>query len=145
MPVRGSLLDAAQEIGPGVVADRRDFHRHPELAYQETRTSALIAARHVTGRNVVVCSEHAHSSVEKDARMLGMELRKVAVDDELRMRTDEPLADVAVVVATVGTTSFASSTTSTRLSITPRSASNTKTASAAASCWPCSLRTAAKI
>jgi aromatic-L-amino-acid decarboxylase len=37
-----------------------------------------------------------------------MELRKVPVDDELRMRTNVPLADVAAVVATVGTTSFAS-------------------------------------
>jgi len=40
--------------------------------------------------------------------MLGMELRKVPVDAELRMRTDVPLADVAAVVAAVGTTSFAS-------------------------------------
>jgi aromatic-L-amino-acid decarboxylase len=55
-----------------------------------------------------VCSEHAHSSVEKAARMLGMELRKAPVDDELRMRVDLPFDDVAAVVATVGTTSFAS-------------------------------------
>jgi len=40
--------------------------------------------------------------------MLGMELRKVPVDDELRMRSDIALDDVAAVVATVGTTSFAS-------------------------------------
>jgi aromatic-L-amino-acid decarboxylase len=41
--------------------------------------------------------------------MLGMELRKVAADDELRMRPDGfELDDVAAVVATVGTTSFAS-------------------------------------
>jgi aromatic-L-amino-acid decarboxylase len=46
--------------------------------------------------------------VEKNARMLGMELRKVPVDDELRMVTDVALDDVAAVVATVGTTSFAS-------------------------------------
>jgi aromatic-L-amino-acid decarboxylase len=37
-----------------------------------------------------------------------MELRKVPVDDELRMRSDLALDDVAAVVATVGTTSFAS-------------------------------------
>jgi aromatic-L-amino-acid decarboxylase len=40
--------------------------------------------------------------------MLGMELRKVGVDGELRMRTDVDLSDVAIVVAAVGTTSFAS-------------------------------------
>jgi aromatic-L-amino-acid decarboxylase len=85
------------------------WHGHIEDTASTSTLAALIAARHVTGRNVVVCSEHAHSSVEKDARMLGMELRKVPVDDELRMRVDGySLEDVAAVVATVGTTSFAS-------------------------------------
>ncbi len=85
------------------------WHGHIEDTASTSTLAALIAARHVTGRNVVVCSEHAHSSVEKDARMLGMELRKVPADDELRMRVDGyDLADVACVVATVGTTSFAS-------------------------------------
>jgi aromatic-L-amino-acid/L-tryptophan decarboxylase len=84
------------------------WHGHIEDTASTSTLAALIAGRHVTGRNVVVCSEHAHSSVEKNARMLGMELRKVSVDDELRMRTDIKLDDVAVVVATVGTTSFAS-------------------------------------
>jgi aromatic-L-amino-acid decarboxylase len=84
------------------------WHGHIEDTASTSTLAALIAARHVTDRNVVVCSEHAHSSVEKNARMLGMELRKVPVDDELRMRTDLPLDDVAAVVATVGTTSFAS-------------------------------------
>ncbi len=85
------------------------WHGHIEDTASTSTLAALIAARHVTGRNVVVCSEHAHSSVEKDARMLGMELRKVPVDSELRMRVDGyELDDVAAVVATVGTTSFAS-------------------------------------
>jgi aromatic-L-amino-acid/L-tryptophan decarboxylase len=85
------------------------WHGHIEDTASTSTLAALIAARHVTGRNAVVCSEHAHSSVEKDARMLGMELRKVPVDDELRMRVDGyDLDDVACVVATVGTTSFAS-------------------------------------
>ncbi len=84
------------------------WHGHIEDAASTSTLAALIAARHATGRNVVVCSEHAHSSVEKDARMLGMELRKAPVDDELRMRPDIALDDAAVVVATVGTTSFAS-------------------------------------
>jgi aromatic-L-amino-acid decarboxylase len=84
------------------------WHGHIEDTASTSTLAALIAARHVTGRNVVVCSEHAHSSVEKAARMLGMELRKVPAGEELRMRADAPLADVAAVVATVGTTSFAS-------------------------------------
>jgi aromatic-L-amino-acid decarboxylase len=85
------------------------WHGHIEDTASTSTLAAMIAARHVTGRNVAVCSEHAHSSVEKDARMLGMELRKMPVDDELRMRVDGyDLDDVACVVATVGTTSFAS-------------------------------------
>ena len=85
------------------------WHGHIEDTASTSTLAAFIAARHVTGRNVVVCSEHAHSSVEKDARMLGMELRKVPVDEELRMRVDGyDLSDTACVIATVGTTSFAS-------------------------------------
>jgi aromatic-L-amino-acid decarboxylase len=84
------------------------WHGHIEDTASTSTLAALIAARHVTGRNVVVCSEHAHSSVEKAARMLGMELRKVPADEQLGMRSDIDLADAAVVVPTVGTTSFAS-------------------------------------
>src|SRR5579875_3611882 len=40
-----TLREAAEEIGPGIVADRRDIHAHPELGYQERRTAALVAAR----------------------------------------------------------------------------------------------------
>ncbi|HVH52220.1 MAG TPA: aminotransferase class V-fold PLP-dependent enzyme [Gaiellaceae bacterium] len=85
------------------------WHGHIEDTASTSTLAALVAARHVTGRNAVVLSEHAHSSVEKDARMLGMEIRKVAVDENLAMRTDGlDLSDAAAVVATVGTTSFAS-------------------------------------
>jgi len=85
------------------------WHGHIEDTASTSTFVALIVACYVTGRNVVVCSEHAHSSVEKNARMLGMELRKVPVDEELRMRVDGyDLDHVACVVATVGTTSFAS-------------------------------------
>jgi aromatic-L-amino-acid decarboxylase len=84
------------------------WHGHIEDTASTSTLAALIAARHITGRNVVVCSEHAHSSIEKAARMLGMELRKQPVDEELRMRTDVDLSDVACVVASVGTTSFSS-------------------------------------
>ncbi|MGH2936305.1 MAG: pyridoxal phosphate-dependent decarboxylase family protein [Gaiellaceae bacterium] len=84
------------------------WHGHIEDTASTATLAALVAARHVTGRNVVVCSEHAHSSVEKAARMLGMELRKQPADEELRMRVPKDLDNVAVVVPTVGTTSFAS-------------------------------------
>jgi aromatic-L-amino-acid decarboxylase len=84
------------------------WHGHIEDTASTSTLAALIAARHVTGRNVVVCSEHAHSSVEKAARMLDLELRKVDADGDQRMHANVPLDDVAAVVATVGTTSFAS-------------------------------------
>src|SRR6478609_2058877 len=94
--LEGLVLDwAAQLIGlpPG-------WHGHIEDTASTSTMAALIAARHNTGRNVVVASEHAHSSVEKDARMLGMEFRGAPTDDEFRMRPDAlELDDVAVVVA----------------------------------------------
>src|SRR5919202_6405437 len=67
------------------------WHGHIEDTASTSTLAALAAAREATGRNVVVCSEHAHSSVDKAARMLGMDLRKVPADDELRMRVDEDL------------------------------------------------------
>jgi aromatic-L-amino-acid decarboxylase len=87
----------------------REWHGHIEDTASTSTLAALIAAREATGRDVVVCSEHAHSSVEKAARMLGMELRKAPVDREFRMRADAlELSDAAAVVATVGTTSTTS-------------------------------------
>jgi aromatic-L-amino-acid decarboxylase len=61
----------------------------------------------------VIFSEHAHSSVEKDTRILGMVARKMPTDQRYQMRLDaveEQLqrGEVATVVATVGTTSAAS-------------------------------------
>jgi aromatic-L-amino-acid decarboxylase len=85
------------------------WHGHIEDTASTSTLAALAAARHATGRNVVVCSEHAHSSVDKDARILGMDLRKVPADDAFRMRSELlELEDAAVVVATVGTTSSTS-------------------------------------
>ncbi len=82
------------------------WHGHIEDSASTSTLAALIVAREATGRDVVVCSEQAHSSVEKAARMLGMELRKVPCDEEFRMRPEAlgDLSDVAATVATVGTT-----------------------------------------
>lgn len=89
------------------------WHGHIEDTASTSTIAALAAARHATGRGVIVCSEHAHSSVDKAARLLDMQVRKVPVDTAFRMRVDlcaEAVAtgDVAAVVATVGTTSTTS-------------------------------------
>jgi aromatic-L-amino-acid/L-tryptophan decarboxylase len=82
------------------------WHGHIEDTASTSTFAAIIAARETTGRDLILCSEQAHSSIDKAARMLGMRLRKVPVDDEFRMRPDAmgDISDVAVVVATVGTT-----------------------------------------
>ena len=82
------------------------WHGHIEDSASIATMAALIAARETTGRDLVLCSEQAHSSVQKGARMTGMRLRKVAVDDRQRMQSDDlgDLDQAAVIVATVGTT-----------------------------------------
>jgi aromatic-L-amino-acid decarboxylase len=86
------------------------WHGHIEDTASTSTLAALIAARANTGRDLVVCSEQAHSSVEKAARMLAMRLRKVPTDAEFRLRPDQlgDLSEAAVVVATVGTTATTS-------------------------------------
>jgi aromatic-L-amino-acid decarboxylase len=87
------------------------WHGHIEDSASTSTLAALATARHVApaGRNVVYCSEHAHSSVDKACRLLGLEVRKVASDAEFRMRPELlDLADAVAVVATVGTTSTTS-------------------------------------
>ncbi len=82
------------------------WHGHIEDSASTSTFAACIAAREATGRDLIVCSEQGHSSIEKAARMVGMRLRKIPVDDEFRMRADAigDLSDAAVIVATVGTT-----------------------------------------
>jgi aromatic-L-amino-acid decarboxylase len=86
------------------------WHGHIEDTASTATMTALAVARHaLPGRRVVVCSEHAHSSVDKACRILELELRKAPVDDEFRIRPDAlDLTDACAVVATVGTTSTTS-------------------------------------
>ena len=87
-----------------------EFQGHIEDTASVGTLAALAAARGAApGRRVVLASEQAHSSVDKAARILELELRKVPVDDAYRLRADAlELADVCAVVATIGTTSTAS-------------------------------------
>jgi aromatic-L-amino-acid decarboxylase len=84
------------------------LHGHIEDTASTSTLAALAAARTLRPGGVVYASEHANFSVEKAARTLGLEFRKVAVDEAFRMRADIPLADATAVVATVGTTSSTS-------------------------------------
>ncbi len=89
------------------------LHGHIEDSASTSTLAALAAARHLRPGGAVICSEHAHSSVDKACRLLGLDLHKVPADGEFRMRPDA-LADLlgrvpaAAVVATVGTTSTTS-------------------------------------
>ncbi|GIU93573.1 MAG: aromatic-L-amino-acid decarboxylase [Gaiellaceae bacterium] len=86
------------------------LHGHIEDTASTSTLVALAAARHARpGRRVVLCSEHAHSSVEKAARLLELELRKVPVDEAFRLRAELlELDEACAVVATIGTTSSTS-------------------------------------
>src|SRR5205809_1997078 len=86
------------------------WHGHIEDTASTSTLAALAAARQAKpGHRVVVCSEHAHSSVDKACRILELELRKIPADDEFRLRPDLLDLDRAcAVVATVGTTSTTS-------------------------------------
>jgi aromatic-L-amino-acid/L-tryptophan decarboxylase len=86
-----------------------DFHGHIEDSASVATLAALAAARAAApGHRVVVCSEDAHSSVVKAARLLELELRTVPVDADYRLRHELlDLEGACAVVATIGTTSTA--------------------------------------
>ncbi|HZU39711.1 MAG TPA: aminotransferase class V-fold PLP-dependent enzyme [Solirubrobacteraceae bacterium] len=101
--LEGLMLDWVAEL-LGLPAG---WHGHIEDTASTSTFTALMAARTATGRRLVLCSEQAHSSVAKAARMLDMELETQPTDEHFRMRTDalaELLPRAAAVVATVGTT-----------------------------------------
>jgi aromatic-L-amino-acid decarboxylase len=80
------------------------WHGHIEDSASTSTIAALAAARTVRPGGVVYASEQANFSVEKAARLVGLEFRTVEVDGAFRMRPDFPLDDATAVVATVGTT-----------------------------------------
>ena len=86
------------------------WHGHIEDSASTSTLAALCAARTaLPDRRVVVASEHAHSSIDRACRILGLELRHAPVDDAFRMRVDGlDLSDACAVVAAVGTTSTTS-------------------------------------
>jgi aromatic-L-amino-acid decarboxylase len=86
----------------------RGWHGHLEDTASTSMIAALAAARTLRPGGVVYASEQANFSVERAARLVGLDFRKVEVDDAFRMRTDFPLDDATAVVATVGTTSTTS-------------------------------------
>ncbi|HSC49544.1 MAG TPA: pyridoxal-dependent decarboxylase [Gaiellaceae bacterium] len=84
------------------------WHGHLEQGASVATLGALAAAREAKP-GFVLASEHAHSSVERACRLLGMELRKVPADEEFRLRTEAlELDGASAVVATVGTTATTS-------------------------------------
>jgi len=90
----------------GLLGLPEGWHGHIEDSASTSTLAALIAAREATGRTVVVCSDQAHSSVAKAARMLGLSLRVIESDADSRLEVCGlgDLSEVAAVVATVGTT-----------------------------------------
>jgi aromatic-L-amino-acid decarboxylase len=80
------------------------WHGHIEDTASTATVAALAAARTLRPGGVVYASTQANFSVEKAARLVGLEYRTVEIDDLFRMRTDFPLEDATAVVATVGTT-----------------------------------------
>ena len=82
----------------------RGLHGHIEDTASTSTIAALAAARSLRPGGVVYASAEANFSVEKAARLVGLEFRTVEVDDDYRMRADFSLDDATAVVATVGTT-----------------------------------------
>ena len=104
--LEGVVLDWTAEL-LGLPAG---WHGHIEDTASTSTLAAVIAAREATGRDLIVCSDQAHSAADKAARMLGMRLRKVPSDGDFCLDVEAmgDLRDAAVVIATVGTTATTS-------------------------------------
>ena len=112
-PAATELEEVAVDWLRQLVGLPEGLHGHIEDTASTSTMAALAAARHLRPGCAVLCSEHAHSSVDKAARLLELPLVKIPADAEFRMRP-EALAEAlgeqeaAAVVATVGTTSSTS-------------------------------------
>jgi aromatic-L-amino-acid/L-tryptophan decarboxylase len=87
------------------------LHGHIEDTASTATIAALAAARELRPGGHVLTSEQANFSVEKAARLVGLECRRIPVDDGFRLRPDalsDQIEGAAAVVATVGTTSTTS-------------------------------------
>jgi aromatic-L-amino-acid decarboxylase len=92
----------------GLLGLPKGWHGQLEQGASIATLAALAAAREARPGHVLA-SEHAHSSVERACRLLGLELRKVPVDESFRLRPEAlELDGASAVVATVGTTSTTS-------------------------------------
>jgi aromatic-L-amino-acid decarboxylase len=82
------------------------LHGHLEDTASTSTLVSLAAARSLRpDARTVVISEQAHSSVDKAAKLLELEIRRAPVDGELRMRPDLlDLEGACAAVATIGTT-----------------------------------------
>ena len=85
------------------------WHGHIEDTASISTISALAAARELVPGGAVLASEQANFSVEKAARLVGLEYRMLPVDERFSLRVDAVAAElerggVAAVVPTVGTT-----------------------------------------
>jgi aromatic-L-amino-acid/L-tryptophan decarboxylase len=111
-PAATELEELAADWVRQLVGLPEPLHGHIEDSASTSTLAALTAARELRPGGAVVCSEHAHSSVDKAARLLGLPLRKVPADGEFRLCPDALAEavddDTAAVVATVGTTSTTS-------------------------------------
>jgi aromatic-L-amino-acid/L-tryptophan decarboxylase len=84
------------------------WHGQLEQGASQATLAALAAARELRP-GFVLASEQAHSSIDRACKLLGLELRKVPVDTEFRLRPGSlDLDGASAVVATVGTTSTTS-------------------------------------
>jgi aromatic-L-amino-acid decarboxylase len=85
------------------------LHGHLEDSASTSTLAALAVARSLRPRDrVVVCSDQAHSSVEKAARLLELEVRKIPSDRAYRLRPELlDLEGACAAVATIGTTGAA--------------------------------------
>ena len=105
-------LQELEEVTTGWLAELLGlpggWHGQLEDGASLSTLSALAAAREARA-GFVLASEQAHSSVDRACKLLGLELRKVPVDEEFRMRPEAlDLDGACAVVATVGTTSTTS-------------------------------------